>query len=218
MSDYKEAFFERYASAAMEQQKRYGIPASVTLAQMALESAYGESGLAKEGNNYFGIKASGSWLREGKPYSVRSDDRPDDKFCTFGSAMESMEYHSKVLMAQRYSQCWQHASDDHLRWIKGIKAGGYATDPAYVSKIEKVIADYGLEMYDRQAISEAKAAGVSIGYMRGSKGGTDSPALSAQSSSQDVGYSMPLSSTLTVTPLSATGKLPKQEPPQTTKA
>ena len=62
MNDSRTAFFEKYAAAAMEEQKRYGIPASVTLAQMALESYYGQSALARQDNNYFGIKASKSWL------------------------------------------------------------------------------------------------------------------------------------------------------------
>ena len=57
MSDYKAEFFEKYAAAAIEEQKRYGIPASVTLAQMAVESGYGESSLARQDNNYFGIKS-----------------------------------------------------------------------------------------------------------------------------------------------------------------
>ena len=67
MSDYKAEFFEKYAAAAIEEQKRYGIPASVTLAQMAVESGYGESSLARQDNNYFGIKASDKWIKAGKP-------------------------------------------------------------------------------------------------------------------------------------------------------
>ena len=63
MSDYKAEFFEKYAAAAIEEQKRYGIPASVTLAQMAVESGYGESNLARQDNNYFGIKASDKWIK-----------------------------------------------------------------------------------------------------------------------------------------------------------
>ena len=85
MSDYKTAFFEKYAAAAMEEQRRYGIPASVTLAQMAVESGYGESSLAKQDNNYFGIKASKDWINSGKPWSHHHDDHYNDKFCTSDS-------------------------------------------------------------------------------------------------------------------------------------
>ena len=156
MSDYKTAFFEKYAAAAMEEQRRYGIPASVTLAQMAVESGYGESNLAKQDNNYFGIKASQDWIKSGKPWSYHHDDHYNDKFCTFGSALESLEYHSKVLMADRYKACRQYAPTDHLHWIEGIKKGGYATDPPYVATIEGVIKKYGLEKYDQMALTGAQ--------------------------------------------------------------
>ena len=156
MSDYKTAFFEKYAAAAMEEQRRYGIPASVTLAQMAVESGYGESSLAKQDNNYFGIKASQDWIKSGKPWSYHHDDHYNDKFCTFGSALESLENHSKVLMADRYKACRQYAPTDHLHWIEGIKKGGYATDPRYVATIEGVIKKYGLEKYDQMALTGAQ--------------------------------------------------------------
>ena len=175
MSDYKSDFFAKYASAAIEEQKRYGIPASVTLAQMAVESGFGRSSLAREDNNYFGIKVSSSWLKAGKPWSYHSDDRKDDRFCRFTSALDSMEYHSKILMNNRYRSCRQYASTDHYNWIKGIKSGGYATDPNYVSTIEGVIKRYGLDKYDRQAVEEAQRQGISIGYMQ--KGGAKAESI-----------------------------------------
>ena len=52
LNQEKVAFFERYAPLAMAQQQKYGIPASVTLAQMYIESAGGKSNLAQTGNNY----------------------------------------------------------------------------------------------------------------------------------------------------------------------
>ena len=190
MSDYKAEFFEKYAAAAIEEQKRYGIPASVTLAQMAVESGYGESSLARQDNNYFGIKASDKWIKAGKPWSYHHDDHYNDKFCTFSNPLESLEYHSKVLMADRYKACRQYASDDHTHWIEGIKKGGYATDPRYVSTIEGVIRKYGLEKYDRQAISEAQSQGVAIGYMREQK--QSAPSVAIASPVQNSHYSFPL--------------------------
>ncbi len=197
MSDYKTAFFQRYAAAAIEEQKRYGIPASVTLAQMAVESGYGESTLAKQDNNYFGIKVSKGWLNEGKPWSYHHDDHYNDKFCTFGSPLESMEYHSKILMAERYKACRQYSSDDHYHWISAIKAGGYATDPRYVATIEKVIKDNGLEQYDRQAIAEAQQQNIQIGYARKGDSPLSQQACNRQNTSvlqpENSRYSFPLS-------------------------
>ena len=82
LNQEKVAFFERYAPLAMAQQQKYGVPASVTLAQMYIESAGGKSNLAQTGNNYFGIKCSQQWLAEGKPYSLHHDDKPNEKFCS----------------------------------------------------------------------------------------------------------------------------------------
>lgn len=54
-------FFAALTPAAQQLNKTTGIPASFTLAQAALESAWGESGLAKRANNLFGVKADRSW-------------------------------------------------------------------------------------------------------------------------------------------------------------
>ena len=74
-------YAEKYAAEAMEQMKRYGIPASVTLAQGILESRNGQSELSQLGNNHFGVKASKSWLKNGGDYLVYTDDKPNEKFC-----------------------------------------------------------------------------------------------------------------------------------------
>ena len=69
MSKNKE-YIEKYAEYAMEQMRRYGIPASVTLAQGICESASGQSELSRKGNNHFGIKATSSWIQNGGKYLV----------------------------------------------------------------------------------------------------------------------------------------------------
>ena len=129
-----EDFIARYAPAAIEQQQKYGIPASVTLAQMACESSWGGSELSRVCNNYFGIKAHDKYLQSGH-YAVYSDDNPNDKFCKYESVNESLSDHSLLLMSDRYKACRQYASTDYEHWIKGIKAAGYATDPRYVSTL-----------------------------------------------------------------------------------
>lgn len=144
-------FLKRYAPLAMNQQRKYGIPSSVILAQMAFESGWGTSKLAKEGNNFFGIKASKSWLEKGLPYSLHNDDKPSEKFCNFSSAEESMEYHSRLLMGERYQKCHKYDSTDHHNWLKGIKAAGYATNIHYVRCCERIISRYKLFLFDHLA-------------------------------------------------------------------
>lgn len=142
---------KRYAPLAMSQQRKYGIPSSVILAQMAFESGWGTSKLAKEGNNFFGIKASKSWLEKGLPYSLHNDDKPSEKFCNFSSAEESMEYHSRLLMGERYQKCHKYDSTDHHNWLRGIKAAGYATNIHYVRCCERIISRYKLFLFDHLA-------------------------------------------------------------------
>ena len=86
-------YAEKYAGYAMEQMRRYGIPASVTLAQGILESSNGQSQLARNENNHFGIKATPSWIDEGGRYALYSDDRPNEKFCSYDSAASRPRRH-----------------------------------------------------------------------------------------------------------------------------
>ena len=154
----KAAFFEQYAPLAMEQQQKYGIPASVTLAQMYIESAGGKSNLAQTGNNYFGIKCSSQWLAEGKPYSLHHDDKPNEKFCNYASVQESIEHHSQFLMGSRYAACRQCAADDYRGWVNGLQAAGYATNRNYATMLIADIEAYGLSRYDQQAKTMQKVA------------------------------------------------------------
>ena len=174
----KAAFFERYAPLAIEQQQKYGIPASVTLAQ-----AWWERGAANTANNFFGIKADSSWLREGKPYmEFKDDERGLSKFRQYGSIEESFEDHSRFLLQnRRYSSVRNCASDDYSGWLNGLKTGGYSTNPNYVSNLEQDICAYNLSRYDQMAIEGARSKGIAIGYARGSS--TPSQSMSSASTS-----------------------------------
>lgn len=166
------AFFEQYAQMAIEQQQKYGIPASVTLAQCAIESSWGKSACALEDKNMFGIHATRSWVDAGKPYTERND-MGMVKFCVYGDVGESFEHHSRFLLEnQRYKDCFNYASDDHRAWAYGICAAGYAYRPAndpdrYARTIETIIRQNGLEQYDQQAITDAQFKGIAIGYAKG---------------------------------------------------
>ena len=146
-----ELFCKEYADIAMRQQRKYGIPSSVILAQMAFESGWGNSTLAQAGCNFFGIKANSNWLSKGLPYSVHNDDKPNEKFCNFNSPEESVEYHSRLLMSDRYARCWRYGSKDYHHWLLAIKASGYATRKDYVEKCERIILAHKLYLYDELA-------------------------------------------------------------------
>lgn len=69
----RQQYIEQYAGYAMEQMRRYGIPASVTLAQGIIESASGKSTLAQTANNHFGVKGTYNGN-----YVLANDDRPNE--------------------------------------------------------------------------------------------------------------------------------------------
>ena len=121
-------YAEQYKTVAMEQMRRYGIPASVTLAQGILESSNGQSELSQLGNNHFGIKATKGWLAAGGDYLVYTDDRPNEKFCKYDSVTASYEHHSQFLAQNsRYARCFKLSPDDYKGWTEGIARAGYAS-------------------------------------------------------------------------------------------
>ena len=146
-----EEFLEHYSELAMEQQRQYGIPASVTLSQMAYESGWGKSDLARKGKNFFGIKANRKWLAAGKPYSVHDDDKKGEKFCNYTTVKESVEHNSRLLMSDRYKDCRRCKPTDYHGWLVALKKGGYATAKNYVPLCEKIIRRYKLYRYDELA-------------------------------------------------------------------
>lgn len=156
----KQQFLDAYAPYAMKEQQRTGIPASITLAQMALESSWGKSEPATKSNNYFGIKAHGDYEKQGR-VDYYNDDRSHEKFCRYQSVEESIADHSRVLMSEKYQNCRRFSETDYQHWAEEIKAAGYATDNNYVNKLTDIIEQHHLYEYDRTA-KELKAQGVNI--------------------------------------------------------
>ena len=148
-------YVDKYAEAAMEQMRKYGIPASVTLAQGILESASGQSELSRKGNNHFGIKATKTWLDGGGRYLVYTDDRPNEKFCQYASVADSYEHHSLFLKGnKRYANLFELSPDDYVGWTQGLQADGYASSQKYASSLQSIIKQHGLDRYDRQVMQE----------------------------------------------------------------
>lgn len=157
-------YADKYAEYAMEQMRRYGIPASVTLAQGIIESSNGQSQLARNENNHFGIKATQSWIAGGGKYGLYTDDKPNEKFCSYGSVSNSYEHHSQFLKNnQRYAGCFKLSPDDYRGWAKGLEKAGYATAGKYASNLVGIIEKNDLQKYDQQVMAEMKAKGQTFG-------------------------------------------------------
>ncbi|MCS2613163.1 glucosaminidase domain-containing protein [Bacteroides fragilis] len=179
-------YAEQYAEYAMEQMRRYGIPASVTLAQGILESSNGQSRLAQNENNHFGIKATPAWIAGGGRYGVYTDDKPNEKFCSYDSVGDSYEHHSRFLKENsRYAKCFALSPDDYKGWTRGIAQAGYATGDKYAESLQKVIEQNGLQQYDRQVMQEMAAQGKQFGVEH-------HPLRTSESAERGTGYSFPV--------------------------
>lgn len=139
-------YITRYSDMAVEQMEKYGIPASITLAQGLLESDAGRSSLATRCNNHFGIKCHSDWT--GKTMLV-DDDARNECFRCYSSASDSFKDHSLFLVnGSRYKSLFSLGRTDYKGWARGLKAAGYATSPTYADKLIELIERYGLDRYD----------------------------------------------------------------------
>ena len=143
-------YINKYKDIAIDHQKRYKIPASITLAQGLLESAAGTSELARKSNNHFGIKCHNSW--EGKRV-YHDDDEKGECFRKYRNPKESYEDHALFLTkSSRYEKLFKLDITDYKGWAHGLKRCGYATDKAYASKLIQTIELYGLHRYDGKGL------------------------------------------------------------------
>lgn len=142
-----EIYINRYKHIAISEMNNTGIPASITLAQGILESGSGNSRLAIEANNHFGIKCTPDW----KGRSIKhDDDQKDDCFRVYKSAEESFRDHSEFLKRKRYAALFELDKNDYQSWARGLKEAGYATNPRYAELLISLIERYKLNRFDRK--------------------------------------------------------------------
>lgn len=143
----RKQYINKYKKLAIAEMNRVGIPASITLAQGLLESASGNSTLARRGNNHFGIKCH-DW--RGK--SIRmDDDRKNECFRKYHTVMESFRDHSDFLRNRsRYSFLFKLSIKDYRGWAHGLKRAGYATDSRYAHRLIKIIEEEKLYLFDKK--------------------------------------------------------------------
>ena len=138
-------YVKRFAKVAQGEMHKYGIPASITLAQGLLESNAGKSPLANKYNNHFGIKCFSKKCKKGH-CSNFSDDSHKDFFRNYPTAWESYRAHSEFLQRNRYKHLLKETS--YKTWAHGLVKAGYATDQQYGHKLIRLIEDLELYRYD----------------------------------------------------------------------
>jgi hypothetical protein len=144
-----EIYVDKFKNIAIREMKSYGIPASITLAQGILESGSGNSKLAREANNHFGIKCTSDWTG-GKIFE--DDDKEDECFRVYKSAEESFRDHSEFLKRKRYAALFELNKNDYRGWASGLKAAGYATNPKYADLLISLVERYKLDRFDQADI------------------------------------------------------------------
>ncbi len=147
-----EQYIEKYSALAVEEMYRSHIPASITLAQGILESGNGNSRLATQANNHFGIKCKTTWKGQ---TMYEDDDAPQECFRKYDAAIDSYRDHSDFLMNnKRYAFLFDLDSKDYKGWAYGLKKAGYATNPQYPELLITFIEKHGLHKYDEIKRSE----------------------------------------------------------------
>ena len=147
-----EEYIQTYKDIAMQEMREHKIPASITLAQGILESGAGNSALAREAKNHFGIKCHKGWT--GKTYYM-DDDEKDECFRKYKNAEESFRDHSEFLCGRsRYAALFDLEITDYKGWARGLKAAGYATNPKYAQLLIDRIELYDLTKYDKIALGQ----------------------------------------------------------------
>lgn len=147
-----EQYIEKYSALAVEEMYRSHIPASITLAQGILESGNGNSRLATQANNHFGIKCKSTWTGA---TMYEDDDAPQECFRKYDAAIDSYRDHSDFLMSnKRYAFLFDLDSKDYKGWAYGLKKAGYATNPQYPELLITFIERHGLHKYDEVKRSE----------------------------------------------------------------
>ncbi|MES2627541.1 MAG: glucosaminidase domain-containing protein [Bacteroidota bacterium] len=147
----RQEYIDSWKRVAVDNMKKFRIPASIILAQGILESSCGNSELATQANNHFGIKCH-DWV--GNKYFY-DDDAKQECFRKYESAAQSYADHGEFLTKRsRYASLFQLDPKDYKGWAYGLKKAGYATNPAYPELIIKIIEESKLAIYDEGVIIE----------------------------------------------------------------
>jgi flagellum-specific peptidoglycan hydrolase FlgJ len=140
------AYVNRFKDVARSEMNKFGIPASITLAQGLIESNAGESRLSRENNNHFGMKCFSKSCQKGHCANF-TDDSHKDFFRKYTTSWESFRAHSNLLSGKRYRNLRNHGKN-YKKWAHGLKKAGYATDSRYAEKLIHIIKELGLDQYD----------------------------------------------------------------------
>ena len=145
-------FINKHKQAVIEATHNTNILPSVKMAQMIIESGWGESANAKLANNYFGIKKGVGW--EGETISLKTpkDASKVSVFRKYATPYDSIVDHSSFLIKnKRYENAGVFKAKTPEEQIKAIAKAGYAEAGDYVPKLMSIIKSNNLTKLDDEA-------------------------------------------------------------------
>lgn len=152
----RQDYIDMYKDVAISHMISHGIPASITLAQGCLESGDGNSSLAREAKNHFGIKCHNDW--NGDRFYQMDDEVGKSCFRKYRNVSNSYDDHSDFLRGRdRYAFLFDLDITDYKGWAYGLKKAGYATNPQYAQMLIHIIEEYKLYLFDTGTSINAKA-------------------------------------------------------------
>lgn len=137
-----EVYIARFDTLAIEVLNKYGIPASIILGIALVESAAGTSKLCRVNHNHFGVKGrvKSKKTKSGYTYTYRSFDTDEDSYLFIGELISRRKYYQTLIGNMNY-----------MKWLKAIKASGYARSPSWIPHIDQMIKRYNLVRFDKMA-------------------------------------------------------------------
>lgn len=132
------AYARRFAPVAMAEMGRYGVPASITVAQAILHSNAGDDALATKNNNHFGIQCFSKECPKGH-CSHHGTTTHKSFYRNFNTAWESFRAHSLLLTEKKYQHLLKLDKHNYQNWANGLQKAGYSKDPQYAKKLIRII-------------------------------------------------------------------------------
>lgn len=132
------AYARRFAPVAMAEMGRYGVPASITIAQAILHSNAGDEILATQNNNHFGIRCFSKECSKGH-CSHHGSETHKSFYRNFNTSWEGFRAHSLLLTNKKYKHLLKLDKNDYQAWAKGLQKAGYSKDPQYAAKLIRII-------------------------------------------------------------------------------
>ena len=145
---------------AIECQQKYGVLASLTMAQAILESGWGDSSLSKNANNYFGIKAGSSWGGDYVEMQTKEYDGNGNAYMTtarfrkYADLKGSILDHAMLFVNNKGRYGNLLGETNYREACRKVREDGYATDPSYSQLLINIIEQNNLQQYDNVQVQE----------------------------------------------------------------